>query len=183
LADSPIHYDKQLKAHRGHGLKPQLHIFNNEFEEANWIAQDLMARQQQGANWNEHMVLVRSGFSALSRRCIYFKQYSYRFIGGVKLLESAHVKDVLSMLRVVINPQDDIAWMRFLTLWNGVGDVGASKLAHELIALPDIEARCQRLERHGKVATSAILILKQLDVLQQHVEACIALALDALLNS
>lgn len=181
LADSPIHYDKQLKAHRGHGLKPQLHIFNNEFEEANWIAQDLMARQQQGANWNEHMLLVRSGFSARYLEGAFISSnIPYRFIGGVKLLESAHVKDVLSMLRVVINPQDDIAWMRFLTLWNGVGDVGASKLAHELIALPDIEARCQRLERHGKVATSAILILKQLDVLQQHVEASIALALEAL---
>jgi superfamily I DNA/RNA helicase len=41
------------------------------------------------------------------------------------LLESAHVKDVLSLLRVSVNPQDDLAWMRFLTLWDGVGDVGA----------------------------------------------------------
>jgi DNA helicase-2/ATP-dependent DNA helicase PcrA len=39
------------------------------------------------------------------------------------------------------------------------------------------------IERHGKVPQQAILILKQLDVLQQHVEACIGLALDALMNS
>ena len=101
-------------------------------------------------------------------------------MGGVKLLESAHVKDMLSMLRVVANPQDDIAWMRFLTLWNGVGDVGASKLAHELIQLSDIDMRCERLEQHGRVALKAILMMKQLDVLQHEVEVCISLAVEAL---
>lgn len=181
LAQSPIEYDKHLQAYRGKGLKPQLHILSNEFEEANWIIQDLNRRHMQGAAWAEHMVLLRSGFSGrYLEGALIAANIPYRFIGGVKLLESAHVKDVLSLLRVSVNPQDDLAWMRFLTLWDGVGDVGASKLAQELIQLPDIEARCQRLERHGKVPQQAILILMQLDVLQQHVEACIGLALDAL---
>ncbi|EPF75823.1 DNA helicase [Acinetobacter gyllenbergii] len=181
LAQSQIEYDKHLQAYRGKGLKPQLHILSNEFEEANWIIQDLNRRHMQGAAWAEHMVLLRSGFSGrYLEGALIAANIPYRFIGGVKLLESAHVKDVLSLLRVSVNPQDDLAWMRFLTLWDGVGDVGASKLAQELIQLPDIEARCQRLERHGKVPQQAILILMQLDVLQQHVEACIGLALDAL---
>ena len=58
--------------------------------------------------------------------------------------------------------------------------MGASKLAQELMSISEVEERCQRLERHGKVPLQAILILKQLDVLQQHVEASIGLALDAL---
>ncbi|HAV57059.1 MAG: ATP-dependent DNA helicase PcrA [Acinetobacter sp. GWC1_38_13] len=181
LEQSQIDYDKHLQAYRGKGLKPQLHILSNEFEEANWIVQDLNQRHSQGAAWAEHMILLRSGFSGrYLEGALIAANIPYRFIGGVKLLESAHVKDVLSLLRVSVNPQDDLAWMRFLTLWDGVGDVGASKLAQELIQLPDIEARCQRLERHGKVPQKAILILMQLDVLQQHVEACIGLALDAL---
>ncbi|CAM4332577.1 hypothetical protein F901_01538 [Acinetobacter dispersus] len=181
LEQSQIEYDKHLQAYRGKGLKPQLHILSNEFEEANWIIQDLNRRHMQGAAWVEHMVLLRSGFSGrYLEGALIAANIPYRFVGGVKLLESAHVKDVLSLLRVSVNPQDDLAWMRFLTLWDGVGDVGASKLAQELIQLPDIEARCQRLERHGKVPQQAILILMQLDVLQQHVEACIGLALDAL---
>ncbi|USA46139.1 ATP-dependent helicase [Acinetobacter sp. C26M] len=181
LEQSQIGYDKHLRAYRGKGLKPQLHILSNEFEEANWIIQDLNRRHMQGAAWAEHMVLLRSGFSGrYLEGALIAANIPYRFVGGVKLLESAHVKDVLSLLRVSVNPQDDLAWMRFLTLWDGVGDVGASKLAQELIQLPDIEARCQRLERHGKVPQQAILILMQLDVLQQHVEACIGLALDAL---
>lgn len=181
LEQSQIEYDKHLQAYRGKGLKPQLHILSNEFEEANWIIQDLNCRHMQGAAWAEHMILLRSGFSGrYLEGALIAANIPYRFIGGVKLLESAHVKDVLSLLRVSVNPQDDLAWMRFLTLWDGIGDVGASKLAQALIQLPDIDERCQRLERHGKVPQQAILILKQLDVLQQQVEACIGLALDAL---
>ncbi|MCX0332829.1 ATP-dependent helicase [Acinetobacter radioresistens] len=181
LDKSPLHYDKHLIAARGRGIKPQLHLFSNEFEEANWIAQDLIKRQYTGAQWYEHMILVRSSFTARHLEAALINaNIPYKFVGGVKLLESAHVKDMLSMLRVVANPQDDIAWMRFLTLWNGVGDVGASKLAHELIQLSDIDMRCERLEQHGRVALKAILMMKQLDVLQYEVEVCISLAVEAL---
>ncbi|MCB5976841.1 hypothetical protein KIH72_019640, partial [Acinetobacter baumannii] len=66
---------------------------------ANWIAQDLIERHQQGANWYDHMVLVRSGYSARYLEGAFIAaEIPYRFIGGVKLLESAHVKDVLSLL-------------------------------------------------------------------------------------
>ncbi|WP_343596819.1 ATP-dependent helicase [Acinetobacter sp.] len=181
LRSSPIDYDKQLIAYRGMGLKPKLRIFPNEFEEANWIAQDLQQRHQQDVAWNAHMVLVRSSYAARHLESAFIKStIPYRFIGGTKLLESAHVKDLLSLLRISSNPQDDLAWMRFLTLWNGVGDVGASRLTAELTGLENLDARCERLERHGKVSSKAILILKQLSVLQHEVQACIGLAIDAL---
>ncbi len=181
LAQSPIDYNKQLQAARGTGQQPQLHIFPHEMAEANWIAEDLQRRYRAGAAWNEHLVLLRSAYAARHlERALIASDIPYQFTGGVKLLESAHVKDLLSMLRVVVNPLDDLAWMRFLTLWNGVGDVGASKLSTELMTLADWDARCVRLERHGKVADIALLIFKQLDVLRNQAQACIGLAFDAL---
>ena len=180
LEKSPIKYNKHLRTVRGDGELPDLHLFTNEFEEANWIAEDLKRRHQH-ADWQEHMVLVRSSFAARHIESAFIKSnIPYRFIGGTKLLESAHVKDVLSFLRVSANPQDELAWMRFLTLWNGIGDVGASKLTTRLTQINDIDAQVACLEQHGKVSTKALLILKQLSVLQQEVEACIALAVEAL---
>jgi superfamily I DNA/RNA helicase len=67
------------------------------------------------------------------------KDIPYLFIGGVKLLESAHVRDLLSALRLVANPKDEIGWMRFLTLWKGVGDVTASGLIEYLMLAENIE--------------------------------------------
>ena len=41
LDQSEIKYDKRLDAHRGEGIKPKMHIFPNEFDEAKWIAIDI----------------------------------------------------------------------------------------------------------------------------------------------
>lgn len=184
LDQSPIGYDKRLEAYRGSGLKPRMHIFPNEFDEAKWIAIDIKERHFiQGAAWQEHMVLVRSSFAARHIEAAFIAaNVPYRFIGGMKLLESAHVKDLLSLLRVIANPADDIAWMRFLTLWNGVGDVGASKLAQQLLLNPEMEQIAEKLEKFGRIPDKTILIMKQMAVLKQEVDVCVSLAIEALVE-
>ncbi|MEK5750715.1 ATP-dependent helicase [Acinetobacter variabilis] len=182
LDQSEIKYDKRLDAHRGEGIKPKMHIFPNEFDEAKWIAIDIKERHYlQGSKWSDHMVLVRSSYAAryIEAACI-AANVPYRFIGGMKLLETAHVKDLLSLLRVVANPLDDIAWMRFLTLWNGVGDVGASKLSQQLLAEPEMEKIADKLEKFGKIPLETILIMKQIAVLKTEVQACVGLAVHAI---
>ena len=90
------------------------------------------------------------------------------------------MKDLLSLLRVVANPLDDIAWMRFLTLWNGVGDVGASKLSQQLLAEPEMEKIADKLEKFRKIPLETILIMKQMAVLKTEVQACVSLAIQAI---
>ncbi len=182
LDRSPIQYDKRLEAHRGDGIKPKMHIFPNEFDEAKWIAIDIKERHfLNAAPWRDHMVLVRSSFAARSIEAAFIQaNVPYRFIGGMKLLETAHVKDLLSLLRVVANPLDDIAWMRFLTLWPGVGDVGASRLAQKLLQAAQMDDVFSELERFGKVPLQAILIMKQMHHLRHEVKHCVSLAVQAL---
>lgn len=182
LDQSEIQYNKRLDAHRGEGVKPRMHIFPNEFDEAKWIAIDIKERHYlQGSKWSDHMVLVRSSFAArhIEAACI-AANVPYRFIGGMKLLETAHVKDLLSLLRVIANPLDDIAWMRFLTLWNGVGDVGASRLAQQLLLEPEFDLIFDKLEKFGRIPAETLLIMKQMTVLKQEVQACVGLGIQAI---
>ncbi|WP_151814924.1 ATP-dependent helicase [Acinetobacter soli] len=182
LDQSQIQYDKRLDAYRGEGIKPRMHIFPNEFDEAKWIAIDIKERHYlQRHNWSDHMVLVRSSFAArhIEAACI-AANVPYRFIGGMKLLETAHVKDLLSLLRVIANPLDDIAWMRFLTLWNGVGDVGASRLAQQLLLQPEFELIFNQLEQFGRIPVETLLMMKQMMVLKQEVQACVGLGIQAI---
>jgi len=182
LDQSEIQYDKRLDAYRGEGVKPRMHIFPNEFDEAKWIAIDIKERHYlQGQKWSDHMVLVRSSFAArhIEAACI-AANVPYRFIGGMKLLETAHVKDLLSLLRVIANPLDDIAWMRFLTLWNGVGDVGASRLAQQLLLQPEFEVIFNQLEKFGRIPAETLLMMKQMTVLKQDVQACVSLGIQAI---
>ena len=182
LDQSEIQYNKRLDAHRGEGVKPRMHIFPNEFDEAKWIAIDIKERHYlQGSKWSDHMVLVRSSFAArhIEAACI-AANVPYRFIGGMKLLETAHVKDLLSLLRVIANPLDDIAWMRFLTLWNGVGDVGASRLAQQLLLEPEFDLIFDKLEKFGRIPAETVLIMKQMTVLKHEVQACVSLGIQAI---
>lgn len=182
LDQSEIQYNKRLDAHRGEGVKPRMHIFPNEFDEAKWIAIDIKERHYlQGSKWSDHMVLVRSSFAArhIEAACI-AANVPYRFIGGMKLLETAHVKDLLSLLRVIANPLDDIAWMRFLNLWNGVGDVGASRLAQQLLLEPEFDLIFDKLEKFGRIPAETLLIMKQMTVLKQEVQACVGLGIQAI---
>ena len=94
------------------------------------------------------MILVRSVYAARALQAsLLGKNIPYTFIGGVKLLESAHVRDLLSVLRLVANPRDEIGWMRFLTLWEGVGDVTASRLIDRVMLADDLDQCLDLIQR------------------------------------
>jgi DNA helicase-2/ATP-dependent DNA helicase PcrA len=166
LARSPLGYDKKLRAVRGNGKQPHLHTFSNEFEEANWIAQDLLSRREEGAEWRNHMILVRSAYAARALQAsLLAKNIPYSFVGGVKLLESAHVRDLLSVLRLVANPKDEIGWMRFLTLWKGVGDVTASRLIERVMSAANLDQCFEVMLDEPKLAKAAfntVVVVKDL---------------------
>src|SRR6266850_2265457 len=181
LSKSPLGYDKKLSAVRGKGKQPHLHTFSNEFEEANWIAEDLLKRREEGAEWRNHMILVRSTYAARALQAsLLAKDIPYLFIGGVKLLESAHVRDVLSVLRLVANPKDEIGWMRFLTLWKGIGDVTASGLIEYLMLAENIDQCIEVMTDESKVPKTAVSTVAVVRDFQNDVAKAVTKAYSAL---
>jgi DNA helicase-2/ATP-dependent DNA helicase PcrA len=53
---------------------------------------------------------------------------------GVRFFEQAHIKDVVSYLRVIVNPRDELAWKRILKMIPGIGRATANRI-YEQIAL------------------------------------------------
>ena len=183
LEESPLDYKKRLTAHRGSSIKPKLYTFANEFEEARWIIQNLKKRYDTGSPWHHHMILLRSAYSGRQvESALIDAGIPYRFIGGVKLMESAHVKDLLSMLRVTANPADELAWIRFLTLWRGIGDAGAAKLTNEMADLPDLKVRIELLRQKSKVPEPALNALTRLIDTPLKPEVSVGIAVDALIE-
>ncbi|MCG8312599.1 MAG: ATP-dependent helicase [Pseudomonadales bacterium] len=134
LRESSIDYNKELKAARGDAGKPILVDFDSKHDEASWITNDLIERHEGGANWHEHMVLVRSAWSAkVLEGALIDAGIPYRFVGGTSLLEAAHVKDVLALCRAALNRMDELAWIRYLKCWPKIGDVTASKAVAALL--------------------------------------------------
>lgn len=134
LKKSSIDYNKQLTAARGKGLSPRLIDFESKYDEASWIASDLMERKENDANWSDHMVLVRSAWAAKTLEgSLIDAGIPYRFVGGTSLLEAAHVKDLLSLCRAALNRTDELAWIRYLKCWPRIGDATASRVVSALL--------------------------------------------------
>ncbi len=129
LKESPLNYNKNLKAQRGNGIKPVMKSFSSDLAEAKWIAEDLIKRHEEGNSWKDHTILTRTAYSARSVEAMLIeKKIPYVFIGGASFLQSAHVKDLLCLVRAAGNPQDEISWKRYLVLWPKIGDVTASRI-------------------------------------------------------
>ena len=146
LAESPLRYNKELHAVRGRGIKPLLIECDDDLGQGVWIANDIARRHDGGAPWLAHVVLVRTAFAArtVESACIE-KGIPYVFVGGTSLLKASHVRDVLCVLRVALNLNDEVAWMRYLTLWRGVGDRTAERWVQQVGACETLQQAAEFL--------------------------------------
>nr|VFK27479.1 MAG: DNA helicase-2 / ATP-dependent DNA helicase PcrA [Candidatus Kentron sp. MB]VFK32044.1 MAG: DNA helicase-2 / ATP-dependent DNA helicase PcrA [Candidatus Kentron sp. MB]VFK75668.1 MAG: DNA helicase-2 / ATP-dependent DNA helicase PcrA [Candidatus Kentron sp. MB] len=157
LSRSPLDYRNELKAHRDRsGFLPAVCDFENVREEAGWIADKILARREEDIRFRDVMVLIRSGYDAKPIEAEFLRRdIPYYFIGGMSITKAAHVRDVLSLLRVIANRKDDLAWMRFLKLWPRIGEKTALRLIngfHEKASQRPIETLSQDLgEAHDAV--------------------------------
>lgn len=164
LKQSPLIYNKKLRAIRGSGEIPVIMNFENEWEEAEWVACDILDNYtKDGLGYENHLVLIRSSFAGRPiERSLLEKKIPYKVFGGVGLMASAHIRDVASALRIVANIYDEIAWMRYLTLWSKIGDQTASKLINELLDLSNIDEVIELLKQKHLHDTAIITTLSSI---------------------
>ena len=121
-------YAKTLRTTKEGGRTAQLVTCLDEQRQSDFIAQQVLKHLEEGIPLMRQAVLFRIGHWSdhleveLSRRNIPFHKY-----GGLKFIETAHVKDLVAFLRIVENPRDDTAWFRVLQLVDGIGPGTASK--------------------------------------------------------
>src|SRR5262249_37232468 len=130
-------YTKNLRSDRRSKQKPFLTIVPDEAAQARFVAQEILASREAGVPLKTQAVLFRASHHSaqleieLSRRNIPFVKY-----GGLKFLEAAHVKDVLSVLRWCENPRDQVAGFRAVQLLPGIGPSTAAKILDQLESDP-----------------------------------------------
>jgi len=146
LSESEIPYDKYLKAHRTEESTPVLKDFDSEYEEADWITGDLVERHRAGRPWKDHMIITRTGFGARAvESYMVEKEIPYQFVGGTSLLQTAHVKDLLCLVRAADSHSDELAWARYLTLWPRIGDKSAARFIKAMQGAADTESALEML--------------------------------------
>ncbi len=130
-------YTKILVAARGAGPKPVIIAAEDEAFQSRFVSQKLLEHREEGIGLDDMAVLFRSSYLSsdleleLARRNIPFVKR-----GGLRFFESAHIKDLVAHLRLLVNPADDIAWSRSLRLVGGVGPVTVDRLLGFILSAP-----------------------------------------------
>ncbi len=133
LGQSTEHFAKQLWSDRAEGLTPTLRTHHDEGAQSRSVCESILDARERGLDLRDQAVLFRAGHHAdgleleLTRRDIPYVKY-----GGLKYLESGHVKDLLALLRLLDNPADQLAWHRILATLEGVGPATVRRLSDEL---------------------------------------------------
>ena len=97
------------------------------------------------------MILVRSNWSGRAVELhLIERKIPYIYIGGTALFKSAHVKDALSALRLVANNEDELAWIRYLRLWPGIGEVTANRIVEKILDKPHLSDILNTLAEDSK---------------------------------
>ncbi len=137
-------FKKDLRAVREPFEKPSLVPAANQFQEAQYIAEQVLALRDEGIALHDMAVLFRGSFQSQSLEFELTKRdipYDYR--GGMKFFQRAHIKDVVSHLRIVANVRDELAWMRVLGLQPGIGSVTAGKIFKKIQAFDSLVSLVQ----------------------------------------
>ena len=105
---------KALRAVRAVGAPVRLHTAADEYEEAAWVVERIAA---DGGGRVRAAVLFRmNAQSRLFEEALLRRRMPYLVVGGVGFYERREVKDLLSYLRLVLNPQDVVALRRVLNV-------------------------------------------------------------------
>jgi DNA helicase-2/ATP-dependent DNA helicase PcrA len=129
IAKNVEQFPKELKSVKPSGAKPAVVPTGSAAQEAGFVAERIERLIDEGTSPQEIAVLFRATFHSQALEFELMKrglEYDYR--GGVKFFERAHVKDALAFLRIAANFQDEAAWLRVLSLQQGVGDATAGKI-------------------------------------------------------
>lgn len=124
------HFDKELRAARGHSQKPYLVQAMDDREQADFIIKRLRAlTDEEGVAMSDIAVLYRSHFVALEVQLALSRAgVPYQITSGVKFFERQHVRDLVALIQFVFNPRNESAWTRIAILLPKVGEKGAQKI-------------------------------------------------------
>lgn len=131
IANNEHMFEKSLWSDKGDGEKIRVITCNNDFDEAERVAKEILThRLRNNHTWDKYAVLYRSNFQARALEAqLRQLEIPYKLSGGTSFFARTEIKDLMGYLRIIINPDDDAAFLRVInTPKRGIGSVTLEKL-------------------------------------------------------
>ena len=121
---------KKLTASRKGGeMVPALLALADPRAQADFVAQRVQELVDDGIEEEEIAVLYRAHYHSMEIQMEFTsRMIPFKITSGLRFFEQAHVKDVSSYIRFVVNRRDEVSFKRMVLTLPGVGDASADKL-------------------------------------------------------
>jgi DNA helicase II / ATP-dependent DNA helicase PcrA len=115
--------DKKLWTKQAGGELVTVHEATNQLAEGDFIIREIMARRGAGAKLNDCVILYRTNAQSRALEETMLRAgMPYRVIGGVRFYERKEIKDIVAFLKLLVNPNDNLALGRVINLpTRGIG--------------------------------------------------------------
>lgn len=131
IANNPHIFDKKLYSELDYGIPLRVLLAKNEDHEAEKVAAEIIGhRFMNRTQWKDYAVLYRGNHqSRLLEKVLMKNRIPYRISGGTSFFSRTEIKDIMAYLRVLVNPDDDNAFLRIVNLpRREIGPVTLEKL-------------------------------------------------------
>ncbi|HRH92296.1 MAG TPA: UvrD-helicase domain-containing protein, partial [Agitococcus sp.] len=131
IANNPHVFEKKLWSQHGLGDLIRVVTCETDRQEAEYVANDLVNNKLMNRRtFKDYAILYRGNFQAKAIETqLRELQVPYKLSGGTSFYARAEIKDVMSYLRLIINPNDDSAFLRIInTPKRAIGPVTLEKL-------------------------------------------------------
>jgi len=148
IAGNPDQFQKELRAVRESHNKPHLIKVRDGSVQARFVIEQAQELHRKGTPLAKICVLYRSHFHAMELQMELARaQMPYTVTSGVRFFEQAHVKDVITVLQLLVNPSNELAFSRLVEMLPRVGKKGSHKMFRKLGGRVNL----QREETHEKL--------------------------------
>ena len=131
IQNNPGRRDKKLWSERGKGDGIEYHRAGDGDREAAFIADKISLMRQDVLDYKDFAVLYRTNSQSRAiEQALLRENIPYRLIGGLSFFKRKEIKDLMAYLRLVLNPHDDISFLRVVNEpKRGIGAATLEKLA------------------------------------------------------
>ncbi|WP_312679296.1 DNA helicase Rep [Stutzerimonas nitrititolerans] len=118
IANNPHAFEKQLWSEMGHGDPIRVIRCRNEEAEAERVAMEILTLHLKTERpYSDFAILYRGNYQAkLIELKLQHHQIPYRLSGGTSFFGRQEVKDLMSYFRLLVNPDDDNAFLRVINV-------------------------------------------------------------------
>ncbi len=121
---------KRLFTDAGDGEKIRVFQASDERDEGRWIGSEIEKLHDGGTSYDDVAVFYRTNAQSRILEDMFLRAgVPYKIVGGTRFFDRAEVRDVMAYLKVVVNPDDDVAALRVInTPRRGIGSTSIAKI-------------------------------------------------------